>query len=66
MKTEQILKKELKPLLEMVRSAKLIYNKEFLNNVEDFKKFLIENNICEVNEYPLLLDKIFDELIKEN
>jgi len=65
MKTAEKFKEELKPLLEMVKTAKSENNKEFLDNVEEFKNLLIAKNICGINENPFLLDKFIDEILDE-
>lgn len=64
MKTEQEFKEDLKPFLEMVKTAKQLNHKEFLRNIEEFKIFLISKDICGINENPLILDKLIDEIIE--
>ena len=66
MKTELKFKEELKPFLEMVKTAKSEKNKEFLDNVEEFKDLLISKNICGIQENPPLLDKFIDEIIEQD
>jgi len=66
MKTTEEFKQQLRPFLEMIRIAKSEKNKDFLDNVEDFKKLLIARNICGINDNPFLLDKFVDEIIDEN
>ena len=66
MKTAEKFKEELKPFLEMLKTAKSEKNIDFLDNVEGFKIFLIANHICGIQENPLLLDKFIDEIIEEN
>jgi hypothetical protein len=65
MKTTEKFKEELKPFIEMVKIAKSEKNKDFLDNVEEFKNLLIEKNICGIKENPLLLDKLIDEIIEQ-
>ncbi|MGD9992379.1 MAG: hypothetical protein AB7S69_03700 [Salinivirgaceae bacterium] len=66
MKTELKFKEELKPFLDMVKTAKSENNSEFLENVEEFKDLLIAKNICGIQENPLLLDKFIDEIIEQD
>ncbi len=66
MKTEVKFREELKPFLEMVKTAKSEKNKEFLDNVEEFKDLLISKNICGIQENPPLLDKFIDEIIEQD
>lgn len=66
MKTEQELKNELKPFLEMVKSVKQTDNKDFLNNIEEFKNILISKNIGGIKENSFFLDKFIAEIIEEN
>lgn len=65
MKNAEEIREELKPLLKMVKDAKLSNSKEFLKNVEDFKNFLISNNICGIKDNPQFLDKLVDEIIEQ-
>jgi hypothetical protein len=66
MKTEEQFRKELKPFLVMVRTAKSEKNNDFLDNVEEFKNLLIAKNICRIQENPQLLDKLIDEIIEQD
>ena len=65
MKTNEEFKQQLKPFLEMIKIAKSEKNRDFLDNVEDFKRLLIASNICSINDNPLLLDKFIDEILEE-
>ena len=66
MKTQEKFREELKPFLVMVKTAKSEKNKDFLNNVEEFKNILIAKNICGIQKNPLLLDKFIDEIIEQD
>lgn len=66
MKTQEQFREELKPFLFMVKTAKSEKNKDFIDNVEEFKNLLIAKNICGIQENPLLLDKFIDEIIEQD
>lgn len=66
MKTVEKFYEELKPFLEMLKTAKSEKNNDFLDNVEGFKNFLIANHICGIQENPLLLDKFIAEIIEQD
>lgn len=65
MKTTEELKRDLYPFLVMIKTAKAQNCNDFLDNVDDFKNYLIKKNICGVKENPLLLDRFVDEIIEE-
>lgn len=65
MKNEIEIRNCLNPLLEWVRIVKSSSNPEKEKVIEDFKKVLLERDICGVKDNPTLLDKIFDEIIED-
>lgn len=64
MESEAQFKICLKPFLEMVRLTNLSNSLNKKQVIEDFKKGLIERDICGVKSKPLLLDKLFDEVLE--
>jgi hypothetical protein len=64
MNNDEKLKQDLIPFIEMVSKAKESSNKDFLNAVDDFKNLLIDKKICNIQENPLLLDKLIDEVLE--
>ena len=66
MNNDNKLKQDLMPFIEMVRNAKESNNEEFLKAVDDFKSLLIDKKICNIQDNPLLLDKLIDEVLESD
>ncbi len=66
MKKAEKFREELNPFLAMVKTAKSENNRDFIDNIEEFKNLLIAKNICGIQENPLLLDKFTDEIIEQD
>jgi hypothetical protein len=49
-----------------LKTAKSENNRDFIDNIEEFKNLLIAKNICGIQENPLLLDKFTDEIIEQD